>query len=131
MTEKKQILAIDDDPVFLRALAAYLAPSYDLQISKSAIEATILMNQTRPDLILLDIEMPDISGFEFLHTIRKHPKFMTIPVVVVSGHTSKEFITHAESSGASAVVAKPVDKENLLQKIINVLEHPPKNLLNL
>ena len=128
MTEKKKILAIDDDPVFLRALAAYLTPSYDLQISKSAVEATAHINENLPDLILLDIEMPNISGFEFLHTIRKQPKFMTIPVIIISGHTETEFIIHAESSGASAVISKPVDKEKLLKKIAENLEYPQKNL---
>ena len=130
MAEKKSILAIDDDPVVLRVLAALLASSYELRISKSAMEATVLMVQTLPDLILLDIEMPDISGFEFLHTIKKNPKFMNIPVVIVSSHCENEFASHAEKSGASGVVAKPINKDDLFNKIAYALEHPPKNVLD-
>jgi len=131
MGEKKSILAIDDDPVVLRVLAALLASTYELRISKSAMEATVLMVQAVPDLILLDIEMPDISGFEFLHTIKKNPKFMNIPVVIVSSHCENEFAAHAEKSGASGVVAKPINKDDLFQKIASALSSPPKTILEI
>jgi len=131
MGEKKSILAIDDDPVVLRVLAALLASTYELRISKSAMEATVLMVQAVPDLILLDIEMPDISGFEFLHTIKKNPKFMNIPVVIVSSHCENEFAVHAEKSGASGVVAKPINKDDLFQKIASALSSPPKTILEI
>ena len=126
MAEKKNILAVDDDPVTLRILSALLAPYYNLQIAKSAMEATVLMVQIQPDLILLDIEMPNVSGFEFLQTIRKNPKFMNIPVIIASSHSESEFAAYAEKSGASSVVTKPLNKEELLQKITNVFEHSPK-----
>jgi len=131
MTEKKKLLAIDDDPVFLRTLASYILGSpYELQISKSAMEATAIMTKYKPDLILLDIEMPGISGFEFLHNIRKDPKLMNVPVVIVTGHTETEFLIHAETSGASGVVPKPINKAMLFEKIAKALEHPAKSILD-
>jgi len=129
MAEKKSILAIDDDPVVLRVLSALLASTYELRISKSAMEATVLMVQELPDVILLDIEMPDVSGFEFLHTIRKNPKFMNIPVVIVSSHCEEQFAAHAEKSGACGVVAKPINKDDLFEKIANAIKNPPRNVL--
>jgi len=131
MAEKKNILAIDDDPMVLRVLTALLTPVYDLRISRSAADAMALMDQLKPDIILLDIEMPNISGFEFLHTIKKNPKFMGIPVVVVSGHYETEFVIHAEHSGASAVVAKPINQEDLIKKIDFAFENPRKNIFGL
>jgi len=128
---KKNILAIDDDPVVLRVLSALLASTFDLRISKSAMEATFLMVQAPPDLILLDIEMPDVSGFEFLHTIKKNPKFMNIPVVIVTSHHEEEFANHAKKSGASSVVAKPINQEDLQAKITYALENPPKGILGI
>ena len=129
MEEKKKILAIDDDPMTLKVIMNLLSPAFDLRISKSASDATIIMNQELPDLILLDIEMPNVSGFEFLHTIKKHPKFMNIPVVIVSGHCETEFVIHAENAGASAVVAKPIYEDDLLKKMDYAFKNPRKNIL--
>ena len=131
MEEKKKVLAIDDDPMTLRVLTELLTPGFALRISKSASDAIALMNQDLPDLILLDIEMPDVSGFEFLHNIKKHPKFMRIPVVIVSGHCETEFVIHAENSGASCVVAKPIKEEELFKKMDYAFKNPPKNIFGL
>ena len=131
MAEKKTILSIDDDTMTLKVVTALLSSEYNLQISKSAADALILMDKHSPDLILLDIEMPDISGFEFLHSIKKNPKFMNIPVVIVSGHYETEFLIHAEHNGASAVVAKPIEKDDLHKKITFAFENPGKSFKGL
>jgi len=131
MAEKKIILAIDDDPVVLRIFTSLLAPEYDLRFSKSAADAEILMGKVKPDLILLDIEMPDISGFEFLHTIKKNPNYMMVPVVIVSGHSEPAFIEHAKRGGASAVVAKPVKGDDLSKIIKEALSKPQAGIFGL
>ncbi|MCL2879280.1 MAG: response regulator [Treponema sp.] len=131
MGEKKTILAIDDDPMDLKVLISMLTPVYNIRISKSVADAMNVMGQITPDLILLDIEMPDISGFEFLRTIRKNPKLMRTPVVIVSSHSGAEYVSHAERDGASCIVAKPVDRDNLLEKIKFAFENPVKNILEL
>ena len=127
MAEKKTILSVDDDTMTLKVITALLSSDYNLQVSKSAADAVTLMDRRSPDLILLDIEMPDISGFEFLHSIKKNPKFMNIPVVIVSGHCETEFIIHAEHSGASGVVAKPIERDDLFKKISYAFENPKRN----
>jgi PleD family two-component response regulator len=131
MAESKRILAVDDDPVALKILVNFLTPAYDVVTSLSAADATIELNKSLPDLILLDIEMPDISGFEFLHTVKKNPRYMKIPVLIVSGHSGEEFVTHAKKYGASDFVAKPIDKEDFFQKIEYAFEHPVMNIFNL
>jgi len=131
MADRKIILAIDDDPVVLGVFTSLLTPDYDLRISKSASDASILMDKIKPDLILLDIEMPNISGFEFLHTIKKNPRYMNVPVVVVSGHCDAAFIEHAEKGGASAVVAKPVKGEDLIKNINDAFNKPKSNIFGL
>lgn len=117
MAEKPKILAIDDDPVVLRLLTDMLTSSYELQISKSPKEAMTLIEKHKPDLILLDIAIPVISGFEFLHYLRQSPKFRDLPVIIVSGYIETEFIMYAEHEGISGTVGKPINKEDLLKKI--------------
>jgi len=131
MAEKKIILSIDDDQLILRVLTNLLAPAYDIRIARSASDATQLMAQLQPDLILLDIEMPDVSGFEFLHTIRKNPKFMKTPVIIITGHSDEKILSYAEKSGASGVLTKPVDQDELFTKIDYAFKNPPKNILGL
>ena len=131
MEEKKIILAIDDDPVVLGLFTSLLTPAYDLRISKSAADASIFMDKVKPNLILLDIEMPNISGFEFLHTIKKNPRHMNVPVVVVSGHCDTAFREHAKKGGASAVVPKPVKADELLKSISDALKAPQANIFGL
>ena len=131
MAEKKSILTIDDDPMVLTALTAMLIPAYNLRIAKSAADAMALMEQQTPDLILLDIEMPDISGFEFLHTIKKNPKYMNVPVVIVSGHRESKVVEHAVQSGASGMVAKPIVQQELCDKIDEAFNNPRTNIFGL
>ena len=131
MAERKTILAIDDNVVVLKVLTNLLSPDFDVLTSTSASSAMVEMDKKQPDLILLDIEMPDVSGLEFLHTIRKNPRFIKTPIVVVTGHTDSELVTRAERSGASGIVYKPIDQEDLLKKITYAFEHPPKSIFGL
>jgi CheY-like chemotaxis protein len=83
------------------------------------------------DLILLDIEMPDVSGFEFLHTIRKIPRYMTKPIVIVTGHSDSDILAHAENSSASGVLIKPVESGQLHGAVEKALCTPAKKPFDL
>ena len=131
MSDKKIIMAIDDDTMILRVYTQFLSSVYDLRIVKSAADAEIMLEKIRPDLILLDIEMPDISGFEFLHTIKKNPRLMKVPVVIVSSHYENEFVEHAKKGGASDVVAKPIIEKVLFDKINEAFKKPVANILGI
>jgi PleD family two-component response regulator len=124
MDDKKIILAIDDNKMDLMVLNNFLAQIYDVRVSKSATEALAFLNSTKIDLILLDIAMPNMSGFEFLHEIRKNPRYMQTPVIVVSSQDTPEAIEHAKKHGANEYVLKPVDAKILQQKIETVLKSP-------
>ncbi|MDR1932395.1 MAG: response regulator [Spirochaetales bacterium] len=123
------VLAIDDMATDLALVRNILEPHFDVRVAKSGGIAFKILETVTIDIILLDIEMPGMSGFEFLHSIRQSPKYVGIPVIIVSGHSSPEFFSHAMKQGADDCVAKPVDSEELLRKIYNILEHPPKHTL--
>jgi CheY-like chemotaxis protein len=130
MADKKIILAIDDLPLDLAVFENILCPYYNLKISTSAPEALTLLVATKPDLIILDIEMPGMSGFEFLHEIRKFPQTMNTPVIVVTAHKGEQFADHAASQGANKTLTKPVNPSGLLEQVSSLLEKkPPKSRL--
>ena len=122
MGTKEIILAVDDNPVQLKLFKEMLVPRYDLRVVKAASEALNFLNSTIVDLILLDIEMPNISGFEFLKDVRKIPSYIKVPIIIVSGNTSKEFLQEARNSGAEDVLIKPVTAEMLESTIDKVLK---------
>ena len=121
MENKKIILSIDDDVVQHRFFKEMLVPLYDLRVVKSASEALYFLNTNTVDLILLDIEMPNINGFEFLKDIRKIPSYIAKPIIIVSANTGDEFFRQARNSSAADVLTKPVSADVLKKTIEKTL----------
>ena len=114
---KRVVLAIDDNVQQLTEFKVFLVPKYDLRVVKSASEAMSFLNKHESDIILLDIEMPNISGFEFLGDIRKIPSYVHVPIIIVSGNSGEEFFTQARNSTAAEVLSKPVKPDVLIEAI--------------
>jgi putative two-component system response regulator len=117
---KKIIMAVDDMPVNLAVISNILCNDYDVRPVKSARAALALMNTVKPDLILLDIEMPEMSGLDFFNVIRtdpERPEHRNIPVIFVSAHGAESIRNRAMAGGALDYMVKPVDPATLLKKI--------------
>jgi CheY-like chemotaxis protein len=126
---KKIVLAVDDMPINLATMRSILQNDFDIRLSKSANTALVMLNTFKVDLILLDIEMPEMSGFEFLNRIRNnadHPEQKDIPVIFVTSHSSPDFVSQASAAGAVDYVVKPVIPVELLKKVYAVLEAAEK-----
>ena len=121
MGAKKIILSIDDNVVQHRLFNEMLVPRYDLRTVKSASEAMYFLNSNIVDLILLDIEMPNVNGSEFLKDIREIPSYMSKPIIIVSANSGEEFLKWARSSSAFDVLVKPVVAEELIKIIEKAL----------
>ena len=121
MAGKSIVLAIDDNVQQLKEFQYFLVPRYDLRVVKSASEALSFLNKSRSDVILLDIEMPNISGFEFLEDIKKIPSYARVPIIIVSGNTGQDFFSQARNSSAFSVLTKPVVPEVLIETIEKAL----------
>jgi PleD family two-component response regulator len=117
MTDRKTVLAIDDNVQQLNEFKSFLGQKYDLRVVKSASEAISFLNKNKSDIILLDIEMPNISGFEFLEDIRKIPSYKSMPIIIVSGNSGYDFLNKAKNTSAAAVLIKPVNPEILIETI--------------
>jgi PleD family two-component response regulator len=120
--DKKIVLAIDDDAQQLREYKEFLVPRYDLRVVKSASDALSFLNSNKVDIILLDIGMPNISGFEFLGDIRKIPSYMDVPIIIVSGNIGHGFNEQAKKSSAFDTLIKPVKQEELINAIEKALQ---------
>jgi putative two-component system response regulator len=120
-TNRKIILAVDDMSMNLRTIKINLDKFFDVRLAKSGELALSVLRNTRVDLILLDIEMPEMSGFEVLEYIKKLPDLKDIPVIFVTSHVSTELITKALKSGARDYIMKPFEPDVLLKKVYAAL----------
>ena len=117
MENKKTVLAIDDNQMLLDLLEKMLNDSFNVETANSASTALSYLNTKKIDIILLDIEMPNISGFDFLYDVRKIPSYVKTPIIIVSGHREPEFLEEARNSSAFDVLIKPVRKDVLIKTI--------------
>jgi putative two-component system response regulator len=126
---KKTILVVDDMPLNLTAIRTILRDDFDLRLAKSSIAALGMLNSVRVDLILADIEMPEMSGFEFADRLRnnaEHPEQKDIPVIFVTSHETPDVIERMISCGAGYVV-KPVIPRILLEEVTAALAARERN----
>ena len=124
MRERKQILTIEDDASVRLLLEYLLRGSYRVRIQKDGIEGMLwLENGNIPDLILLDTEMPRLSGFDFLKNIRRSGYFRKVPVIMMVGAEQSENIISYLHNGANDVLTKPFNPKDLFEKIEKILRN--------
>ena len=122
MENQKIILVVDDSSANLQLCKGLLSDEYDVRLAKSGKMTLAALARVRPDLILLDIEMPDITGFEVMNEINKNPQLTGIPVIFVTSHASEKLITKAVDHGAVDYIVKPFIPDILHAKIKSVLK---------
>jgi putative two-component system response regulator len=118
---QKTVLIIDDLMVTLMVLRSMLEGKYATCIAKSALDGLVVLKSTHVDLILLDIEMPGMSGMDFLSQLRTGP-YRNIPVIFITSTTTLDAIGKAHELGAKGYLVKPVEARTLLDKIEEVLK---------
>jgi CheY-like chemotaxis protein len=118
---KKVILAVDDMPEILMSINAILSDDYDMRLAKHALQASAIIRSVIPDLILLDVEMPGMSGIEFLAKIRKNDLLKVTPVIFLTSNTVPDTVTQALTLGVEAYIVKPVKADVLLEKVRSLL----------
>ncbi len=116
---RKTILVIDDDPDGLLSASALLGDSFDIRSSSNGVEGVMLAGAFNPDLILLDLTMPGLSGVQTVELLRASPKTAKIPVIAVSASVVDPASLIA--SGFDAYMPKPIDGERLLEEIKGLL----------
>ncbi|HIJ89942.1 MAG: response regulator [Desulfobulbaceae bacterium] len=118
------IMVVDDDELARKLFKTMFEPeNYELMFAASGIEALALLNNRRPDLILMDMMMPDIDGLELTRRIKSTEQFSNIPIIMVTCNSSQSIVKQCLMAGASNYVVKPFNRTNLLKKIDKFLWH--------
>ena len=125
MAEKRKILVVDDMTENLTLMRSMLQDYFDVRLAKSGKMAISLLEEVKVDLILLDIEMPTMSGFELIRRIKSYdtPNNKT-PIIFVTSHGNKDYIHDAARAGVKDYILKPVKEEALYKKIDAVIGMP-------
>jgi len=117
ITINSDILVIDDSIVVLAVVRDILGVRYNIRTAISAKEAYELMQEKIPDLILLDLEMPEINGFAFFETIKSNLLWKDIPVIFLTGVDDRKKEEQALELGAVEYILKPISAEILLKRV--------------
>src|SRR5262249_25651639 len=117
-----RILIADDNPQGVELLEAYLAEAdYDIRTAADGDETLAQVRDWQPDLILLDIMMPKISGFEVCKRLRRDEKTRGVAVLMITALDQPSDIDRGLEAGANDFVTKPVNKNDLLLRVRSML----------
>lgn len=115
---KPTVMVVDDSLTMRKVLGRTLErEGYQVVTAKDGMDALQLLQETRPDIILLDIEMPRMDGFEFARNVRGDADTAGIPIIMISSRTAEKHQSHAKEIGVNAFLGKPVQDDDLLAEI--------------
>lgn len=117
MPGRKKILLVDDSHTALMMEQLLLGRTYDLVTAKDGAEALKVALAERPDLILLDVVMPKMDGFEVCRVLRGIDAMRSVPIIMVTTRGEGKNVEAGFASGASDYVTKPINQAELLAKI--------------
>ncbi|MDP8964710.1 MAG: response regulator [Cyanobacteriota bacterium] len=122
-TPQANVLIVDDDPQLLDFLRTLLEPwGFKLTLLNDPQQFWNTLEQTTPDLIILDVEMPELSGIELCQVVRHDPRWSELPVLFLSARTDIETVHRVFTAGADDYVSKPIVGPELVARMLNRLE---------
>jgi CheY-like chemotaxis protein len=122
-TNGKHILIVDDYPDALDIWTLYLRSlGYEVSTAADGAAAIDQAEQLLPDLIVLDLELPGISGFEAARRLRRNPATQDIPLIAATGYSHHRQLAMAREAGFDQVVVKPIEPDCLVEEIERILD---------
>ena len=115
---RARVLVVDDDPEIVTFLATLLElEGIESQVATSATAALGILQHALPNLVLLDIAMPDRDGLDLCRALKKDPRTRDMPVFVVSARPGKDVVERALAAGAEEFIRKPFENTELIARI--------------
>lgn len=115
---KPQILIVDDSVTVRKVTSRLLQrQGYDTHVARDGVEAIEILQTLRPDLMLLDIEMPRMDGFEVASHVRHNPEIMTLPIIMITSRTGEKHREKARQIGVNDYMGKPFQESALIASI--------------
>ncbi len=124
---RKQVLIVDDESIMVTVLHRHVTNAgYDFDVASNGQEALDKIQHEIPDLVLLDLMMPGMNGFETCRRVRANEKTKKLPVIIVTALHSDTDSADARACGANEFIVKPVDGDHLAKRLRHYLGSPFK-----
>lgn len=121
MSDAKKIVVVDDDEHILRSLAQYLElEEFSVRTASGGAEALALVEADKPDLVVLDVMMPEMDGFEVLENLRRKPETEKLPVIMLTARDQHGDVLKGYQMGVSSYMVKPFNLDELVEVINQV-----------
>jgi DNA-binding NarL/FixJ family response regulator len=118
-----QLLLVDDEPGVREAVKDYLQEhQFTVQVASNANDAWQMLQQKTPDLVISDVMMPQVDGYQFLKQLRDDPRFKALPVVFLTARGMTSDRIQGYQAGCDAYLPKPFDPDELVAIVENLLE---------
>jgi DNA-binding NarL/FixJ family response regulator len=117
-----RLLLVDDEPGLREAVQAYLEDSnFAVEVASNARDGWEILQQTNPDLVISDIMMPQVDGYQFLKQVREDPRYKALPVVFLTAKGMTSDRIQGYQAGCDAYLSKPFDPDELVAIVTNLL----------
>ncbi len=124
---KRKVLLVDDDKELVELMMKVLEEDgrFEVRVAENGFDAGMMVKEYRPDLIVLDVMLPDINGKEVCHRVRSDSSLEDVRILCISGMIEEDKIQELRLSGADDFLHKPFDIEELIDRMCSLLEIEP------
>jgi excisionase family DNA binding protein len=124
---KRKVLVVDDDPDIVDIISKGLEEDgrFEIRVANTGFDAGMMVKEYRPDMIVLDVMLPDINGKEVCHRVRSDPALEDVRILCISGMIEDDKIQELRLSGADDFMHKPFDVMYLIDRMCQLLEMEP------
>jgi excisionase family DNA binding protein len=121
---KRKVLIVDDDPELVELISDGFERDgrFDIRTANNGFDAGMLVKEFRPDLVVLDVMLPDINGREVCQRVRSDPSLEAVRIICISGMVEQDKIAELRASGANDFMQKPFAVDRLLDRACDLLE---------